>query len=57
MTRALKHNLDIVRAHVSALTLREREVFDLVIRGNPNKQVARALGCTPRTVMAHRATR
>jgi len=35
------------------LTPREREVFDLVIRGNPNKQIARALGCTERTIKAH----
>ena len=34
VTRALKSKLDMVRAHVSALTPRERQVFDLVIRGN-----------------------
>ena len=28
--------------------------FLLVIRGNPNKHVARELGCTERTVKAHR---
>ena len=54
VTCALKRNRDIVRAHVSALTPREREVFDLVVRGNPNKQIARALGCTERTIKAHR---
>ena len=53
-TRGLKSKLDVVRAHVAALTPREREVFLLVIRGAPNKQVARALGCTERTVKAHR---
>jgi len=52
--RGLKSKLDIVRAHVSALTPRERQVFDLVIRGGTNKQVARALGCTERTIKAHR---
>jgi FixJ family two-component response regulator len=36
------------------LTPREREVFELVIRGDTNKQVARACGCTERTVKAHR---
>ena len=36
------------------MTPREREVFELVIRGDPNKQIARALGCTARTVKAHR---
>jgi FixJ family two-component response regulator len=50
----LKSKLDMVRAHVAALTPREREVFDLVVRGNPNKQVARELGCTERTIKAHR---
>ena len=44
----------MVRARVSALTPREREVFELVIRGDTNKQVARALGCTERTIKAHR---
>ncbi len=44
----------MVRAHVAALTPRERQVFVLVIRGNTNKQVARALGCTERTIKAHR---
>jgi FixJ family two-component response regulator len=53
-TRGLKSKLDMVRAHIAALTPREREVFELVIRGNTNKQVARALGGTERTVKAHR---
>ena len=52
--QALKGKLDIVRAHVAALTPRERQVFDLVICGKPNKLVARALGCTERTIKAHR---
>ena len=43
-----------MRALLGRLTPREREVFDLVIRGDANKQVARALGCTERTVKAHR---
>jgi FixJ family two-component response regulator len=54
MTRSMKSKLDIVRAHVSALTPRERQVFDLVIRGDTNKYIARALGCTARTIKAHR---
>ena len=54
MARSLKNKLDIVRAHVSALTPRERQVFDLVIRGDTNKHIARALGCTERTIKAHR---
>src|SRR5204863_5772478 len=52
--RDLKDKLDNVRARIGRLTPREREVFELVIRGDPNKQIARALGCTTRTVKAHR---
>jgi len=52
--RDLKDKLDSVRARVGRLTPREREVFELVIRGDLNKQIARALGCTIRTVKAHR---
>ena len=52
--RDLKDKLDSVRARLGRLTPREREVFELVVRGDPNKQIARALGCTERTVKAHR---
>jgi FixJ family two-component response regulator len=54
VTRGLKGKLDIVRAHVAAMTPRERQVFELVIRGKQNKQIALALGCTERTIKAHR---
>jgi FixJ family two-component response regulator len=54
VTRGLKSKLDIVRAHIATLTPREREVFALIVRGNTNKQVARALGGTERTIKAHR---
>ena len=53
MTRGLKTELDMIRAHIAALTPRERQ-FELVILGKPNKQVASALGCTERTIKAHR---
>ena len=53
-TRGLKNKIDAVRARIAALTPREREVFLLVIRGNPNKQAARAIGCAERTIKAHR---
>jgi FixJ family two-component response regulator len=52
--RGLKSKLDVVRAHITALTPREREVFGLVVRGNSNKHIARALGATERTIKAHR---
>jgi FixJ family two-component response regulator len=49
-----KTTLDIVRTHLAALTPRERQVFDHVICGDTNKQAARVLGCTERTIKAHR---
>jgi len=54
VSRGLKSKLDMVRAHMATLTPRERQVFDLVIRGDTNKHVARSLGCTERTIKAHR---
>jgi len=54
VTRNQKNKLDVVRAHVAKLTPREREVFELVIRGKTNKQVANMLGATERTIKAHR---
>lgn len=37
------------------LTPREREVFDLLICGEPNKVVAYKLGISPRTIELHRS--
>ena len=52
--RDLKDKLESGRARLGRLTPREREVFELVIGGEANKQIARAIGCTTRTVKAHR---
>jgi FixJ family two-component response regulator len=52
--RGLKCKLDMVRTRIAALTPREREVFELVVRGKLNKHIAYALGCTVRTIKAHR---
>ena len=52
--RDLKSKLDMVRANIGELTPRERQVFELVVRGKANKQIANALGCTERTIKAHR---
>ena len=52
--RSQRSKLDVVLAHIAKLTPRERQVFDLVIRGNTNKQVANVLGATERTIKAHR---
>jgi RNA polymerase sigma factor (sigma-70 family) len=54
IARGQKAKLDMVRACIARLTPREREVFELIIRGQTNKQAANALGCTERTIKAHR---
>jgi FixJ family two-component response regulator len=54
VTRGLNSARHIVRAHIAALTPRQREVFLLIIRGNTNKLVARTLGGAERTIKAHR---
>ncbi|MGY8683675.1 response regulator [Bradyrhizobium sp. UFLA05-153] len=52
--RNQRSRLDSLKALVAALTPRERQVFDLIVRGKINKQVAHELGTTERTVKAHR---
>ena len=42
-------------ARYQRLSAREREVFLLVVRGLPNKQIADVLGVSERTVKAHRS--
>ena len=50
-----KHEqLDHLRALVSHLSPRERQVFERVVRGKMNKEIARELGATERTIKAHR---
>jgi FixJ family two-component response regulator len=46
--------MDSVRSQIATLTPRERQVFELVVRGRINKQIAYELGTTERTVKAHR---
>jgi FixJ family two-component response regulator len=54
ISREEQNKLDGFRARIETLTPRERQIFDLVIRGKQNKHAARALGCTERTIEAHR---
>jgi FixJ family two-component response regulator len=54
VSRKLQSELNLLRAHIATLTPRERQVFDLVVRGKMNKQIAFALGPTERTIKAHR---
>jgi FixJ family two-component response regulator len=49
-----REQLRDLRARFARLTPREKEVFDLVIAGRLNKQIAVELGMAERTVKAHR---
>ena len=44
-----------VRARLATLTRREREVFEHVVAGELNKQIARDIGTVEQTVKVHRA--
>jgi len=52
--RSQRGKLDLLRTLVASLTRRERQVFDLIVRGKINKQIAYELGTSERTVKAHR---
>jgi FixJ family two-component response regulator len=52
--RAGRDQLQALQAKVSNLTPREIQVFDLVVRGKRNKQVAYDLNTSERTIKAHR---
>jgi FixJ family two-component response regulator len=49
------HELEVLRSRVGRLTVREREVMNLIVLGLLNKQVACELGTVEKTVKAHRA--
>jgi FixJ family two-component response regulator len=50
-----RHAEDGLRARFGSLTAREREVFDRIVAGKLNKQIADELGIGERTVKAQRA--
>jgi FixJ family two-component response regulator len=52
--RGKRGQLSLLRERVAALTPAERKVFDLVVRGKLNKQIAAELGTAERTVKWHR---
>ena len=52
--RQANSTLDTQRDRVESLTPRERQVFERVVRGKQNKQIANDLGSTERTIKAHR---
>ena len=48
-------NYQDIRSLVKKLTLRERQVFDLVTEGKTNKEIAAILAISEKTVEAHRS--
>jgi FixJ family two-component response regulator len=50
----LKGELETLRARLSTLTPRQRQVFEIIVRGKTNKHAAREVGSTERTIKAHR---
>jgi FixJ family two-component response regulator len=52
--RYQRSKFNSLRGLVATLTPRERQVFDLIVRGKINKQIAHELGTTERTIKAHR---
>ena len=53
--RALRDDANRLRERFATLTPRERDVFDRVVGGKPNKRIAEELGIAERTIKAQRA--
>ena len=50
----LKHGPEVILYCIATLTPRERQVFELIVRGKSNKAVAQVLCSTSRAIKAHR---
>lgn len=55
LRRHAREQRDALNARLACLTAREREVFDQVVHGKPNKVVAIEFGISEKTVEVHRA--
>ncbi|SIQ65539.1 response regulator transcription factor [Marinobacterium stanieri] len=45
----------VLREYFDTLSRREREVMELVVNGNSNREIAETLGISPKTVEVHRS--
>lgn len=54
-SREVNRELESINERLASLTRRERQVFDGVVEGLMNKQIAGLLGITEKTVKVHRA--
>ena len=54
LTRQKHAARNAIQSRLAALTARERQVFDLVVAGKMNKQIAAQLGAAEKTVKVHR---
>lgn len=50
-----EHQLTEIDCLLASLTPREKEVMDMVVAGQHNREIAEALGISPRTVEVHKA--
>ena len=51
---ARENEISVLQSHFTKLTPREKEVFALLVRGKPHKQIAYELGISDRTVKLNR---
>jgi len=54
-SREVRTRREEARRRLASLSAREREVLGLVVAGKANKEIAAALGLSPKTVEVHRA--